>query len=221
MKKLYVFVFLLLGIFSCRKSPTEINNPSSLSVNSLFAINRNNSVTLSWTNVINGNAFDIEIHRSDEENFSPSRNTRFGLVGGSETTFLDTTAKNNISYYYRIVPYQKINDKEIAGKPSNVVLAKPFNYDSNFAINYSEHIQRIFTSSCAVEACHEGTTENKFFRKGIGNVPYHGGQFPLDNWENVINGGKQGNFIIPYHADRKSTRLNSSHVSESRMPSSA
>ena len=30
-----------------------------------------------------------------------------------------------------------------------------------------------------------------------------------------------GNIVCPLHRDRKSTRLNSSHVSESRMPSSA
>ena len=32
---------------------------------------------------------------------------------------------------------------------------------------------------------------------------------------------KAGVFVVPGFADRKSTRLNSSHVSESRMPSSA
>ena len=33
--------------------------------------------------------------------------------------------------------------------------------------------------------------------------------------------GQQGRLFIGFAADRKSTRLNSSHVSESRMPSSA
>ena len=193
MKKYHFFIFLVLGILSCKKSPTDSNNPSTLYFASLYAINGNNSVTLAWTNIINGEAYDIEIHRSDEENFTPSRSTLFSTISPTNTSFVDSSTQNDVSYYYRIVPYEKIGDKIIAGEPSNVVLAKPFNYDSSFTIKYSEHIQRIFTSSCAVEACHEGSEGKRFIKKGIGNSTLHNGQFSLQSWNDAVNGGDNVN----------------------------
>ena len=54
---------------------------------------------------------------------------------------------------------------------------------------------------------------------------YHPLPVVLERGEGVylydVEGKKYFDFLSGYSADRKSTRLNSSHMSESRMPSSA
>ena len=50
--------------------------------------------------------------------------------------------------------------------------------------------------------------------------PNRGSSYPLHEGETTV-GRLSVNSIVLNSSDRKSTRLNSSHVSESRMPSSA
>ena len=81
-----------------------------------------------------------------------------------------------------------------------------------------------------VDFCYDGDDEPEIFYIGIGNFAERPGELPLIyDWRSPVSGlfydfdRGPASYLAPggEMTDRKSTRLNSSHMSESRMPSSA
>ncbi|MBS4028779.1 MAG: beta-propeller fold lactonase family protein [Ignavibacteriales bacterium] len=207
MKKPITLIFFSILLFSsCRKENFNEPKYTSYTIQSLFAINGNNMVTLSWLNGESGTPAGFDIYRDTTEDFELQFNNKIASGLSAFTFYRDTSAKNLQTYYYRIVPFYFDNEIKVLGKTSNVAIGKPFNYDSSFSIIYSEHIQRIFTSSCAVSGCHVGDEDGdgKTYSKsrGGGNVPFHEEQFSLKTWNAAVNGGIDGNFIVPFNAER-------------------
>lgn len=197
MKKYFALILIAL-LLSCREKPTDGNSPPAptlnLKINSLFAINHSDAVTLSWTEPTGGTADSIEIHRSTRNLFVPAQSSRIGYAFPPHTSYNDTAVQIGGTYYYRAIPIGKDSSgKSSEGKASNIAIGKPYDYDAIGLIKYTEHIQRIFASSCAVHECHVGG--NIFAHK-------HGEQFSLLSWDDVVKGGNNGAILIPYHAER-------------------
>src|SRR5262245_5065451 len=92
-------------------------------VASLLAINDNQSVTLGWTEWVEGVPATAEIHRSTTPTFTPSSGTWYATIDGSETQFVDQNVTNGVMYYYRIVPVDIQGSGEGSrGIPSNVAI---------------------------------------------------------------------------------------------------
>ena len=89
------------------------------------------------------------------------------------------------------------------------------------SLKVGEETFHFYRSPMKDSAYYEGNHEG-FITKEVGDAQHVVGDvgFILNNGENkYITSGPR--LAIQHRKDRKSTRLNSSHVSESRMPSSA
>ncbi len=218
-------VLLAIVIAACNIDTTSVvETESRLSVNSLFAINGNNAVTLGWTTPLPpflpkashdgaaggadpddaGIPQTIIVHRSDDPDFIPSDATLLAEVGADLDRYTDTTVFNGMVYYYRIVPVGLLSGgvRKI-GKPSTAVNAKPYDYGAVTTISYDEHIDRILSSGCAVSGCHVGTGESghdhaKRLLRGILHDDELPGQFSMKSWQDLMKGGNHGAVVIPF-----------------------
>lgn len=200
-----LFLFLFIGfLLGCKRDiVTVIDGPQRVSISSLFAINDDRRATLGWTPVFNGTARELVIYRSSNVDFVPSAATQYTTVQPSEDRFVDTSVQNGLLYYYRLVPVEELsNGMRRNGAPSNVALGRPFDYNNITSINYSNHIQAIFNSSCAVHACHVGfADEGGDSFEGLQKV-LHGGEFSLKSWEDVFEGSDDGAVVVPYKSTK-------------------
>lgn len=192
MKPTILFLAFLASVIvaGCKKEIiTIIDGPPRLDLQSLFAINGNGSITLGWNRLVNAPPYEVVIYRGATEEFNPSSDTYMATLPSIDSSFVDSTLANGRLYYYRIVPVELLpNGLRQNGKSSNVAIGRPFDYNTVTTINYSNHIQTIFTSSCAVGGCHVGYSE--------------GGQFSLKTWAELFEGSKDGAAVIPYKSSK-------------------
>ncbi len=186
MKRAALLLILVLP-FACKDQGTNPVNPE-ITIQSLFALNGNGRVTLGWTPPFGNPPEEIRIYKSTTPNFSPSPQNLYASLPGTADRFIDSMLANGSSLYYRIVTTKRNNGIDTHGEPSNIAIARPFDYSSITTIRYDEHIQPIFTSSCAVRGCHVGE-EN-------------GGQFSLQSWSDLLNGSEDGAAIVAYKASK-------------------
>jgi len=203
LQQIRAFCLLLLAILisGCEKDSVQ-TLPPKLEVDNLFAINGNNSVTLGWTPPLGGIVAGFEVHKSSTTNFTPSQATLYASLPASAARFVDTIVTNGQKYYYRLLPMESLpGGDQRPGTITDVAIGKPADYDSIGTIQYSEHIQSIFNSSCAVSGCHVGTggaeTSASLQKSLHGNE-----QFSLRSWEDLIHGGPHGSVVIAYKASK-------------------
>lgn len=180
----------LCCICGCKKELiTVIDEPTGLTIESLFAINGNGFVTLGWTPVVSTTPYELVIHRGTTEDFFPSSDTYVATLPSTASRFVDTAVVTGRFYYYRLVAVELLSSgQKRNGKPSNVALGRPYDYSTVATIHYSNHIQTIFTSSCAVHGCHVGYD--------------NGGEFSLKSWSDLFEGSKDGAAVIPYKVSK-------------------
>ena len=178
---------LISAIFSACNidTTTVVETESRLTINSLFAINGNNSVTLGWTAPLPpfmsnpsldghqrraspagadpddaGIPNSVLIYRGEDADFRLSQATLLASVAADVNRYFDSTAENGYVYYYRVVPVGELpGGAHKIGNPTAAATGMPYDYSSYDAvatIRYGEHIQRILSSSCAVSGCHVG-----------------------------------------------------------------
>jgi len=194
--------FVLLLLNGCKKDDvTIIQEPLRLQITSLFAINGNGSVTLGWTPVINGNASELVLYRGTSIDFQPSANNYYATLRTSDTMFIDNAVTNGAFYCYRIVPVGiRSGGVRQSGLMTNVAIGRPFDYSTITDIQYTQHIQAIFNSSCAVHGCHVGEDDVGADKRSALRKTLHGGQFSLKSWNDLFEGSKDGAVIIPFKA---------------------
>ena len=175
--------------------------PPRLEVETFFAINGNDSVTLGWRSSVNGTAASFDIYRSADPAFTPSSATLYAALPSTVTSFVDTVVVNGALYYYRLVPMEQLPNGTLQwGSVTDAVIGKPMDYGTVTTINYSDHIQSIFNSSCAVSGCHVGTQSDNL--TGVQKALLGNEQFSLKSWEDLIHGGPHGAVIVPFKASK-------------------
>ncbi len=219
-KRLTFIIICCLSLIACEERMTSsIVEPERLHFESVFAINGNGTVTLGWTpldialaKVSDGghdSSFDgpgtpveILIYRSDEKDFPAYNGTLYKSLPPGATQFIDSGLTNEGMYYYRVVPVGEFpGEIRRLGEASNVITGRPYDYSTITHINYAEHIQPIFTSSCAVSGCHVGSSD---IHIGHFSKPAHEGstQFSLKSWEDIMRGGDHGAVVIPFKSTK-------------------
>ena len=247
MKYLLLSIFLLFSACNIdTASVVEIEN--RLTVSSVFAINDDNRVTLGWTPVhpifipITANSFAPEgddagipgavyVYRSEDHDFVPSAATMIASVAPTENRYTDTNVINGDTYYYRIVPVGILpGDIKKLGIPSERAAGRPYDYSAITTIGYHEHIERIFSSTCAVSGCHAsaGHPDNSASPSAARTrrTSDEGGALglSLDTWENIFAGGDYGAVVVAYKPSKShliyhvNTDTNLAPVSTPHMP---
>ncbi|MBI1807904.1 MAG: beta-propeller fold lactonase family protein [Ignavibacteria bacterium] len=206
----YAFVLLTCSIvLSCKEESVQIL-PLAPRIESLFAINGNGSVTLGWTDVEGGTAAALQLYRSVDKNFALSNQTLLASFPPASTQFVDTGLINGQRYYYRIVPVEQTSGgaQRMGVSQEVATMARPYDYSSVGEIRFSEHIQPIFLSGCAVSGCHVGsdTAANSIvlknaFHNRIAKAT-HDEKFSLKEWEDFFKGGDHGAIVIPYRSSK-------------------
>lgn len=193
--------FLFVG---CQRDVViVIDEPLRLRISSLFAINDDRRVTLGWSPVFYGTPREFIVHRSSGIDFMISEATRYAVLSPDADRFIDTSVQNGVFYYYRIVPVEELaNGMRRYGVPSNVAIARPFDYSTITTIRYTEHIQAIFNSSCAVHGCHVGDEEQGHLKPSVLRKTLHGGQFSLKSWDDLFEGSNGRAVVIPYKSTK-------------------
>lgn len=198
---LSVILFVVNG---CKKDVVNvIQEPLRLQIESLFAINGSGSVTLGWTPVINGTASELNLYRGRTIDFQPSADNYYATLRASDTAFVDNGVTNGTFYYYRIVPVEiQLSGVRRNGLKTNLAIGRPFDYATISSIKYTDHIQAIFNSSCAVHACHVGPNDVGDDKRSALSKPLHGGQFSLKSWSDLFEGSKDGAVVIPFKSSK-------------------
>lgn len=203
---------VLIG-FACENTADNIViEPERLEAEAVFAINGNGIVTLGWMPLGpglfksahgelpsgTGTPAAIEVHRSDDHDFTPYRGTLYATLPPEANRFADTALTNGAMYYYRILPVAEFpGGLRRYGIPSGVLVGRPYDYGTVGAIDYAEHIQPIFTSGCAVSGCHTGEDDDAHV--GHFKPSEHAGpQFSLRSWEDLMRGSSHGAVVVPY-----------------------
>ena len=201
MKDIIWFV-AIVTLAGCKRSSMDvIEPPPGLRVESLFAINDSASVTLGWTPIFSLSPFEFVLYRDTTPDFELSTDTRYATIPSHAAQYIDTLLTNGTYYYYRLVPTEVLsNGLRKAGQPSNVAIARPYDYNSISTIQYSHHIQPIFTSGCAVHACHVGEDNGGQGEENLLLKTVHGGQFSLKSWADLFDGSKDGAVVVPFKA---------------------
>lgn len=204
MKYVVSLVVIVLIYSGCKKDIVNvIESQPRLTIQSLFAINGNRSVTLGWTGAANGNASELNVFRAEVDAFTPSNDNFYTTLSPSDTIFVDSAVTNGAYYYYRIVPVEILsNGQRRNGTPTNVAIGRPFDYANIATISYSNHIQAIFNSSCAVHSCHVGADDVSEDKRSALYKALHGGQFSLKSWADLFDGSKDGAVVIPYKSSK-------------------
>ncbi len=226
MKRAILLLPLLASIISCNlDTTTVVQTESRLTIASLFAINDADRVTLGWTPphppfIFKAAAHDhpgggdpgdagtparVLIYRGDHAEFTLSRATLLGTVPGDVNRYVDTTVRNGEIHYYRAVPVGITESGvEKMGAPTEAAVGQPYDYSAVTAIRYSEHVDRIFASSCAVGGCHVGSGTNHgddghpdANLKATTDIA-SAGQFSLKNWQDLMKGGSHGSVVVAY-----------------------
>ena len=182
----FIFLTVIAVLQGCEDQPVEVVvNPT---IESLFVINDSGMVTLGWTGLETGIPDEIDVHRSSQVDFVPSSSTLIGTVSGTTARFEDTQLTNGQMYYYRIVPVDIVDDRPYPGTPTGVGIGRPLDYAQVTTISYDAHIQPIFNSSCAVNACHIGPATTSFSQ-----LPRttHNPQFSLRTWDDIFYGRRK------------------------------
>lgn len=196
-RNVFLVILLILFIAGCRET-TEVKIPP-LAVESLFAINGNRSVTLGWTAPGNGTVAGFQIHRSNDAQFTPKPNSLYATLPSSATRFVDTAVTNEAFYYYRMVPIELQQDNVLRPVTvTNLAIGRPMDYNSIGTVRYSDHIQSIFNSSCAVSGCHVRPAQHE--HATLFKTLDHNEQFSLRSWEDLLRGGPHGAVVIPFKA---------------------
>ncbi len=191
--------FILANLIGCNTEPAIVVQSPGLQIQSLFAINGSSTVTLGWTPVQNGTASALQVHRSSNPQFTPSSGTLRATLQTSDSTYLDTGLVNGSYYYYRVIPIEVFEGIPREGAASSVAEGRPFDYDSVAEISYSQHIQPIFRSGCAVSGCHNlGASGNSFAMRKTADVP----SLSLVSWEDIFKGSDHGTVVVPYRANK-------------------
>src|ERR1043166_8376183 len=160
--KWYSALLIPILIIGCRNEVDNVVLSSSLHIESLFAMNGNRTVTLGWTVVENGNATRLQIYRSTDKNFTPSSHTLIASLAPATIMYVDTSVSNNQRYFYRIIPVEETSGgTRRSGISDEATMARPYDYSTVDKIVFSEHIQPIFLSACAVSGCHIGESANE------------------------------------------------------------
>jgi len=188
-------VFALVVYSGCNNGVSTAVEPTRPRVASLVAVNGDRSVVLGWTTA--SGALAYQIHRSTGCCFTPTSQTLLTVLPPSATTYLDSPLVNGQRYYYRIVPMGEGGRRP--GSGGNSTVARPYDYSSVPEISFSNHVQPIFLSGCAVSGCHD--------RSAPGNKkPTPPGadseQFSLANWEDFFAGRDHGGLVVPYRANK-------------------
>lgn len=205
--RLYVIALFVLAsslaFNSCKDIGTQSQNVSLFQLENLIAVNGNRRVTLYWSNAINGTAVEFEVHRGSEQTFTASPYTRITTLPASVRTYMDSSVSNGRTYYYRIVPIEIIAGRvRVAGISEASTMARPFDYSPVTRISFSEHIQPIFQSGCAVHGCHVGQSPGKFGQQLSLGKTAHDEKFSLREWMDIFAGGDHGAIVIPFKASK-------------------
>ncbi len=226
MKRAVILLPLLASIISCNiDTATVVRTEDRLTIASLFAVNGSSRVTLGWTPPLppfisrtaahdhpgGGDPEDagvparVLIYRSDIPDFTLSRATLIGSVPGDVNRYTDSTVANGDVHYYRVVPVGLTGSGvEKMGTPTAAAVGQPYDYDAVTTIRYSDHIDRIFASGCAVGGCHVGPGPDHgddghpgANLKATTDIA-SGGQFSLKTWQDLMRGGSHGSVVVPF-----------------------
>jgi YVTN family beta-propeller protein len=192
MRTLSLVAAACLIMTGCRNEAAVVVEGPRLQIASLFVLNGNRTVTLGWTSVQNGTQAAITVYRSADPFFVPSPLSLLAGLPPGTVGYADTGLVNGARYYYRVVPVESGGGNQ--GLPSEAALGRPFDYSNVNGILFSDHIQPIFLSSCAVAGCHAGA----------GPALSTGGseRVPLQTWEDLFRGGDHGALIVPFRANK-------------------
>jgi YVTN family beta-propeller protein len=204
-KLLLSAIVLLAYLQGCSHAHGPDTHDHDPAVGALFAINGDRSVTLGWTAVEGWATIEYQLYRSTDPAFTPTAETHIATLPASSMRYVDSPLVNNQRYYYRVVPVVDVGrGMRGEGVSEDVTPARPFDFSAVGSIVFSEHVQPIFLSGCAVSGCHVGTGNlGKFSASAALRKTLHDDeQFSLKTWEDIFAGGGHGAVVIPYKAHK-------------------
>ena len=203
------FRLVLLGMaigWSCAEKSTISEVTSTPSpVLSSFVINGDSKATVAWEIPLSNPPQQYAIYRDTIALFSFSTATRMRTLSSYPSGGVVDSPLTNKKFYYYTVVSENIGTRGTVTQslPANTAQAYPYDYSSvdTSKIIYSQHIQQIFNSGCAVNGCHVGTGEVDHeaaaLRKELRDQ-HEGGQFSLLSWADVVKGDRGISVVVPF-----------------------
>ncbi len=201
MLKSVLVVLLCVLAIGCKQNTSIIGSTNPVgSVNTIYGVGYNRTAAIGWE-ATSSSITQFGVYRHLNPSFSYGSSQRIATVSMSvRSGAVDTGLVNGTTYYYTVVPEQVQSDGSVmAGLNSLKIALTPSDHStlSGDQIIYSQHIQPLFTTGCAVEGCHEGV-EHHALAKSL-----HGGsELLLDSWANAMTGTDGIAQIVPYRASR-------------------
>ena len=125
---------------------------------------------------------------------------------------------------YTVVVNTTQTDCVLTRSPVNTETNSIKNRNSTVSVVITPYLKKYMSSGAATDTARAGTDSTRFFRSpthpSISHTPISDSSVANAAYTHVPESANT-NIIAAASTDRKSTRLNSSHMSESRMPSSA
>lgn len=200
MKHIVLLIFAL-SVLGCEKNTSIIGSTNTVgSINAIYGVGFHRSASVGWE-AVSSSITQFGVYRHINPAFSYGSALRIATVPMSvRSGVTDTGLVNGTTYYYTVVPEQRQSDGTVtAGLNSMKIRLIPTDIRALTAgqIVYSEHIQPIFTSGCAVDGCHAGAGHG-----GLAKRLHGGSELLLDSWNNVMNGTESIAQIVPFRASR-------------------
>lgn len=193
--------FLLLIVAGCKQEASVNTDADAVGVvESVYGFGFDRSASIGWS--FESNAIDqVGIYRHPTAVFSPQSALRIGSIADSLLqSITDSGLVNGTEYFYTIVPEKRGTDGVmVQGLGTKRISITP--YDPTLltagTIVYSQHIQSIFTSGCAVSGCHAGASHAKRSRTLHGSS-----DLILSGWSDALNGTDEVAQIVPYRSSK-------------------
>ncbi len=196
--------------WSCAEKSTISEVASTPSpVLSSYIVNGNSKATLAWEIPSSNPPQQFAIYRDTIALFSWSTASRIRTLSSYPTGGVVDSPLTNKKYYYYTVVSENIGTLGtiVQSLPSNTAQAFPFDYSSvdTAKIIYSQHIQQIFNSGCAVHGCHVGVTMESHdpatLRKSRTSESTSG-QFSLRSWADAVRGDGGISVVVPFKSTK-------------------
>jgi YVTN family beta-propeller protein len=200
MPNVFLFILSLVIVLTGCTDEAAVDDSANAvgSVERIYGVGYNRTAAVGWA-FSSAEIVRFGVYRHATGVFSPDQATRIATIPvSSKPGIIDTGLVNGTQYFYTVVPeLMKDDGSYIAGRGTKMIIITPNNNGTltTDQIVYSQHIQPLFTSGCAVHGCHGGDALAKRSKA------LHGGsEFDLSSWTTALNGTDEIAQIVPYRS---------------------